>query len=121
MERFQMFVVTNRIPVAKGREADFEERFRQRAGLVEGCPGFVWNRVLRPVNRRMSRQTGDMEETREQAYYLIQTCWRSEGDFWNWTQSDAFRQAHASRPDPAMFAGENQLEIHEIVFDTSAG
>lgn len=116
-----MFVVTNRIPVTKGRETDFEARFRDRAGLVDRCPGFVWNRILRPVNRRKSRETGEFEELQEQGYYLIQTCWRSEADFWNWTTSEAFRKSHASRPDPAMFAGENKLEIHEVVFDTSAG
>lgn len=113
-----MFVVTNRIPVAKGREAEFEARFRDRAGLVDSCPGFVWNRILRPVGRRLDRRTGKVEEVEEQGYYLIQTCWRFEEDFWNWTQSEAFRQAHASRPDPAMFAGENVLETHQVVFDT---
>ena len=30
-----MIVVTNRIPVAKGHEIDFEDRFRNRVHLVE--------------------------------------------------------------------------------------
>ena len=41
-------VVTNRIPVASGFEADFEERFRKRAGLVDSEPGFIRNEVHRP-------------------------------------------------------------------------
>ncbi len=113
-----MFVVTNRIPVAKGREADFEARFRDRAGLVDRSPGFIRNCILKPIQRRKNRETGQMEELQEQGYYLVQTWWATEQDFWSWTQSDSFRQAHASRPDPAMFAGANQLETHELVFDT---
>ena len=38
-----MFIVTNRIPVAAGHEEDFEERFRNRAHLIDQHPGFVKN------------------------------------------------------------------------------
>ena len=34
-----MFIVTNRIPVAKGHEADFEDRFRHRAHLIDTQEG----------------------------------------------------------------------------------
>ena len=50
-----VFVVTNRIPVARGQEAAFEERFRNRAHLIDQSPGFIKNLVLRPVQRRFSR------------------------------------------------------------------
>ena len=36
-----MIVVTNRIPVSKGHEIDFEDRFRRRVHLVDRSPGFV--------------------------------------------------------------------------------
>jgi heme-degrading monooxygenase HmoA len=35
-----MIVVMNRIPVAPGFEVSFEERFRNRAGLIDP-PGFL--------------------------------------------------------------------------------
>jgi heme-degrading monooxygenase HmoA len=60
-----MIVVTNRIPVAPGQEAVFEDRFRGRAGLVEkrrGCRGF---QLLRPLR-------GDA--------YMVMTWWDSETD-----------------------------------------
>ena len=114
-----MIVVTNRIPVAKAHEADFEERFRKRAHLIDQSPGFIRNLVLRPVQRRFNHQTGAWEESTEQGYYLVQTYWESEQDFWNWTKSDSFRAAHSNRPPADMFAGPSVLEIHEIIQDTA--
>ncbi|HVO22670.1 MAG TPA: antibiotic biosynthesis monooxygenase [Candidatus Margulisiibacteriota bacterium] len=113
-----MFVVTNRIPVARGQEAAFEDRFRNRAHLIDQSPGFVKNLVLRPVQRRFSHQTGQWEETPEQGYYLVQTYWESEQAFWNWTKSESFRTAHSNRPPAEMFAGPNVLEIHEVILST---
>lgn len=113
-----MIVVTNRIPVAKTHEADFEDRFRKRAHLIDRSPGFIRNLVLRPVQRRFNHQTGAWEESAEQGYYLVQTYWQSEQDFWNWTKSDSFRAAHSSRPPAEMFAGPSVLEIHEVIQDT---
>lgn len=113
-----MFIVTNRIPVASGHETDFEDRFRNRAHLIDRSPGFVKNLVLRPVSRRFSHQTGQWEETKEQGYYLVQTYWESEQDFWNWTKSESFRIAHSNRPPAEMFAGPNVLETHEVILTT---
>lgn len=113
-----MFVVTNRIPVAKGHEADFEDRFRHRAHLIDKSPGFVKNEILKPVQRRFSHQTGQWEESSEQGYYLVQTHWESEEAFWNWTKSESFRQAHSNRPPGGIFAGPNVLEIHDIIMTT---
>ena len=45
-----MITVANRIYVAKEYADAFEQRFRERAGLVDQMPGFVSNQVLRPVN-----------------------------------------------------------------------
>jgi heme oxygenase (mycobilin-producing) len=95
-----MIVVTNRIPVAQGQEAAFEERFRGRAGLVEqrtGCRGF---QLLRPVQ-------GDC--------YMVMTWWDSEADFRAWTESAEFREAHRNRPPKELFAGPNVFEMHEVI------
>lgn len=113
-----MIIVTNRIPVARGHEADFEDRFRRRAQLIDQSPGFIKNLVLRPVQRRFSHQSGQWEETTEQGFYLVQTYWESEQAFWDWTKSESFRAAHSNRPPAEMFAGPNVLEIHEVVLST---
>ena len=113
-----MFVVTNRIPVSKGSETDFEDRFRNRAHLIDRSPGFVRNLVLRPSARRFNHKTGGYEDSTEQGYYLVQTYWETEQHFWDWTKSEAFREAHKNRAPAEMFAGKNVLEIHEVILTT---
>jgi heme-degrading monooxygenase HmoA len=98
-----MIVVANRIPVAKGYEKEFEKRFENRFG-VQGMKGFVRFELLRPL------QGSD--------YYVVKTYWETPEDFHAWTQSDAFKQAHASRPPAEMFAGPNVFEMHEVVMQT---
>jgi heme oxygenase (mycobilin-producing) len=98
-----MIVVMNRIRVAAGHEAAFEERFQQRAGLIDKEPGFIRNEILRPVRSD---------------YYIVKTSWQSREDFERWMQSDSFRQAHANRPPAEMFAGPSMLEIHEVILES---
>jgi heme-degrading monooxygenase HmoA len=113
-----MIIVTNRIPVSPGYEEEFEERFRNRAHLIDKSPGFIENRILRPVKRRFDHATGGWKDTEDQTYYRVETFWESEEHFWDWTRSDSFRQAHSNRPPAEMFAGPNVLEIHEIAIST---
>ncbi len=115
-----MIVVTNRITVTPGYEEEFEARFRDRAHLIDQAPGFVANRVLRPVRRRFDHATGEWVESDDPGCYLVQTWWESEEAFWDWTKSESFRIAHANRPPAEMFAAPNVLEIHEVVLSTEA-
>lgn len=76
------FVVLNNIPVTEeGREL-FEQRFRNRAGLIEEEPGFIAIRVLKPLD----------SDT-----YVILTMWENEESFKGWQQSQAYNKAHAKR------------------------
>ena len=114
-----MIVVTNRIPVAPGWEEKFEERFKQRAHLVDQSPGFIRNQVLRPTPMKIDHGTGEWSPAPEKdAYYEVKTWWRSFDDFVAWTKSESFREAHSSRPPKEMFAGSNVLEIHEVFLNT---
>ena len=100
-----MVVVMNRIPVAKGHEEAFMERFRTRAGLVDHEPGFVRNMVLRPLK-------GD--------YHVVMTFWESAEAFQAWTRSEAFHKAHSRVAPAEMFRGHNELEIYEVGLSTEA-
>jgi heme-degrading monooxygenase HmoA len=102
-----MITAMNRIYVAPDYAEQFEERFRTRAGLVDGMPGFVWNKVLRPVN------PGDP--------YVVLTLWESRATFDAWVHSDAFAKGHArsgTLPKEA-FLKPSQLELHELFLDSS--
>ena len=76
-----MITVANRIYVASEYQEAFEERFRNRARLIDGMPGFISNQVLRPVN--------------DDDPYVVFTLWESRVDFENWVESDEFRKGHA--------------------------
>ena len=102
-----MITVANRIFVAKEYAEAFEERFKTRAGLVDGMPGFLQNQVLRPVNE------GDP--------YIVLTFWESREHFQAWIRSDEFQKGHArsgTLPKEA-FTGPNKLEVHEVLQDTA--
>jgi len=114
-----MIVVTNRIPVAKGHEIDFEDRFKRRAHLVDQAPGFVRNEVHRPRPMRFDHETGGFtDDPTTEGYYEVKTWWRTVDDFVAWTKSPAFMEAHANRPPKDMFRGPNVLEIHEVFLST---
>ncbi|MGH7893114.1 MAG: antibiotic biosynthesis monooxygenase family protein, partial [Candidatus Binatia bacterium] len=69
-----MVVITNRIPVTKGHEIDFEDRFRRRVHLVDRSPGFVRNEVHRPRPVKFSHETGGwVEDPDAQGYYEVKT------------------------------------------------
>jgi heme-degrading monooxygenase HmoA len=51
-----MITVANRIYVTPEYYEEFEERFRNRARLVDGMPGFISNQVLRPVDEQLQMQ-----------------------------------------------------------------
>lgn len=114
-----MVVVTNRIPVSKGHEIDFEDRFKKRVHLVDRHPGFIRNEVHRPQPVKLDHSTGTWSPDPEaQGYYEIKTWWRTFQDFVDWTHSPDFAAAHSSRPPKEMFAGPNMLEVHEILTST---
>ncbi len=102
-----MITVANRIYVKPEYSEQFEKAFRERAGLVDGMPGFISNQVLRPVN--------------DDDPYVVFTIWNSREDFMNWVRSDAFTKGHAQSgtlPKDA-YSRANILELHEIVSDSS--
>ena len=105
-----MIVVSNRIPVAKGYEDDFAERFKNRAALVERHPGFVRLEILRP--NPISLQGREMGAS---DYHIVLTYWERTEDFVAWAESDDFSTAHSKRPPQEMFAGQNVFESHEII------
>ncbi len=102
-----MIVTCNRIPVNPEYAEAFEQRFADRASLVDGMPGFISFQLLRP------KQEGEP--------YVVMTFWESEADFEAWTESKAFKEGHArsgSLP-PEAFAGHPKLEMYEVIQSTA--
>jgi len=99
-----MYIAMNRFRIARGREADFEKVWSERDSHLDGVPGFVEFRLLR----------GPEEE--DHTLYASHSTWRDREAFVAWTQSEAFRKAHAgagARRD--LYLGHPHFEGFETV------
>jgi len=103
-----MFVTMNRFTIDPDHWENFEDRFKQRAGLVDGEPGFIRNAVLRPA------------EGNGRAH-IVMTLWESRDAFLAWTKSESFKKAHAKagQTPKEWFVAPTKLEMFEAVTDTS--
>jgi len=111
-----MFVSINHIPVAEGRETDFEKLWQQRERTVEKQPGFLSLDVLGPgVKMRM----GQKPEKVDNVYHVL-TRWESETDFHAWVGSDDFKKAHGRQTDKSIFAGPSFVTLHPVVESADA-
>ncbi len=102
-----MITTMNRLFVKPEYAEQFEENFRQRAGLIDGMPGFISNQVLRP--------------TSPEDPYVVLTFWESRQQFEAWVRSPEFTQGHArsgSLPREA-YSSPNKIEVHEVVLDST--
>jgi heme-degrading monooxygenase HmoA len=93
-----MIVVMNRIPVAEGREQEFEQTLTERNRAVDCMPGFIDLQVLRPAEGRT---------------YVVMSRWKSRAAFDQWTQSEAFITAHRKQA-PGFAENQPTLEIFEV-------
>lgn len=102
-----MIVVCNRIPVNHEHGAAFEERFKDRSGLVDGMDGFIAFQMLRPSN--------------PEDPYIVMTFWESHDHYTRWVNSEEFKQGHAQSGTlpPETFLGHPKLEIFEVIQNTA--
>lgn len=94
----------NRFRIALGFETGFEELWRQRDSQLDTVPGFREFHLLR----------GPQHE--DHTLYASHTVWESEAHFVAWTESDAFKQAHAkARAPEGTYLGHPNFEGFETV------
>ena len=99
-----MFIAMNRFTVKLEYEDAFVTLWKSRDSYLDGVDGFMSFNLLR----------GD--EGDNVAVYATHTVWVDERAFRDWVKSDAFKKAHQGpRPDPAMFAEPNKMELFESV------
>jgi len=99
-----MYIAMNRFRIAKGREPDFEQMWRERDSYLEDVPGFREFHLLR----------GPAEE--EFTLYASHTVWDSQQAFDDWTTSEEFHKAHANARAPeGTFMGPPVFESFEVV------
>ena len=95
-----MFVAMNHFKVNPGREADFEEQWRNRRTYLDNVPGFVQFALLK----------GD-----GQGEYISHTIWQDRAAFVAWTQSPAFAAGHRQGSVQGVLQGPPQVKLYDAV------
>ncbi|QID19556.1 antibiotic biosynthesis monooxygenase [Nitrogeniibacter mangrovi] len=100
-----MYLAMNRFRIARGKEDEFVQMWRERDSHLADVPGFVRFHLLRGAS------------SDEYTLFSSFTEWASEADFEAWTQSEAFRAAHANagKSSRDLYLGPPQLELFESV------
>lgn len=99
-----MFIAMNRFRIARGKEEDFIEIWRQRESHLDEVPGF----------REFHLLQGPSAD--DHTLFASHSVWDSRQAFEDWTRSEAFRKAHAgagARRD--IYLGPPQLELFDAV------
>ncbi|WP_407271642.1 antibiotic biosynthesis monooxygenase family protein [Radiobacillus sp. PE A8.2] len=97
------FVVMNNIPVTDEGKPIFETQFKQRAGLIEGTPGFHALRVLRPTRGNT---------------YVVMVQWQDKQSYDSWKNSDSFQKSHAGKnkkEKPPYAAGPSYVTSYKMI------
>lgn len=99
-----MFIAMNRFQIALGFEAGFERIWRERDSFLSDVPGY----------RSFALLKGPEQD--DHVLYASHTVWESRAAFDAWTESDAFRKAHAQTSAPkGTYLGHPNLETFESV------
>jgi heme-degrading monooxygenase HmoA len=99
-----MFIAMNRFRIARGREEVFEDLWRRRESQLDGVPGFREFHLLR----------GPADDTA--TLYASHSVWESRKAFEAWTESEAFRRAHAqARAPQGTYLEHPRFEGFEVI------
>ena len=94
----------NRFQIALGAEEGFERIWRERESYLDEVPGFKSFTLLKGPERD------------DHVLYASHSIWESREAFKAWTESDAFRKAHAQANAPkGTYLGHPELETFESV------
>jgi len=94
-------VKINAISVPAPAGPELERRFSERAGVVDGTPGFLGFQLLRP--------------TAGEDRYFVVTQWEDEESYAAWRDGDA-RAAHKGEHGKPVASGAQLLEF-DVVMD----
>lgn len=99
-----MFLAMNRFKIALGAEEGFERVWRERESYLDEVPGFKSFTLLKGPERE------------DHVLYASHSTWESREAFVAWTESEAFRKAHAQANAPkGTYLAHPELETFESV------
>lgn len=99
-----MFVFISHLTVPEGDHAALERHFRERSGLVDGFPGFLYLQLLRP-------QAGA-------ATHAFLTAWADRAAFQRYMRSAEHAASHAREPGEIMGRTAVRHDAYEVMLDS---
>ncbi len=93
-----MYIAMNNFRVVADRSKEFETAWRERETYLDEVPGFESFHLLKG------------ETDQGIAHYASHTVWKDEASFRAWTESEAFRKAHAQGKLGPILAGPPQFK-----------
>lgn len=99
-----MFVFISHLTVPEADRTELERHFRERAGLVDDFPGFLYLQLLKP-------QAGE-------ATHTFLTAWESREAFRRYMSSDEHAFSHSREPGEIMGRTEVRHEAFEVLMDS---
>jgi heme-degrading monooxygenase HmoA len=99
-----MYIAMNNFRVRAERAAEFEDAWRNRESFLAGVPGFREFHLLR----------GPLDDGGVRLF-ASHTVWQDEASFRAWTESEAFRKAHAQGKVGDLLAAPPRFVGWEVV------
>ena len=99
-----MFVFISHLSVPEEDRESLEHHFRERSGLVDGFPGFLYLQLLRP-------QSGTASHT-------FLTAWEDREAFRSYMRSREHAASHSREPADIMGRTEVRHEAYEVLMDS---
>lgn len=94
-----MYIAMNRFTVLPGKEDEFQTMWKNRETFLGQVLGFKEFHLLRG----------------ESGIFISHSTWDNRQSFINWTESDAFRKAHAQGGSKGLLQGPPQFSGYEVV------
>ena len=99
-----MFVFITHLTVEERDRDDLERHFRERSGLVDDFPGFLYLQLLKP-------QAGD-------ATHTFLTAWEDRDAFRRYMKSREHAISHSREPGDIMARTGVRHEAYEVLLDS---
>jgi heme-degrading monooxygenase HmoA len=100
-----MYIAMNNFRVRAERAAEFEDAWRNRQSFLAGVLGFRQFHLLR----------GPLDDDGGVRLFASHTVWDDEASFRAWTESEAFRKAHAQGKVGDLLAAPPRFVGWEVV------
>lgn len=100
-----MYIAMNEFTINESRHEEFEAVWKSRERRLKEMAGFVAFKMLK----------GEAKEGKR--IYISHSTWNSKEEFWAWTESEQFKDAHKNRTPEGIIMGPPRFGLYEVVLE----